>query len=293
MGGQLKKREVQDENLVYSRVNHEKINEKYFRPSCYPALNVRIDQFSFFDPYFDKDVSEFILPSRLMKTPEDTILNYFSILREAANLSGKAAGGCGTVGMANIPYPVAYHFLTYEYQKRVNYKKFTLSFQNIGHINLIKLSKVTHDSYEENVFRYFIELETIQGSEKEDVTFFAYYYGFVTIKKEHDRFKIEDVILHGEDFLCAAYHGWDHEAEGVVDVKYGSWCHLVKKRYPTYKHAYVKNISVSGTDGHDYLFVFAELTNGTDVEIAQFIKGRHGEWIPIHLNPNKCVENKQ
>ncbi|WP_264170004.1 hypothetical protein [Clostridium estertheticum] len=43
-------------------------------------------------------------------------------------------------------------------------------------------------------------------------------------------YKISDVQLFGEDFLCAPYHGWSHNAEYVVDIKYGDWCKPVKER---------------------------------------------------------------
>nr|WP_315363614.1 hypothetical protein [Cytobacillus firmus] len=289
MGGFLQKSEIKKENLDDIRLNKVNVNQKYFRPSCLPALNSQIFPFDFFDPYYEKDVSEIHLPQNLMTSPKNAILNYFSILREAAYFSEGKAGGCGTVGMATTPYPVAYQFLTEDYQIRVTYHDFLHSFQNIGHINLIKLKRVNNAINSPNNWRYFFELETIEGAGK-DVTYFAYYYGFITVTGESNRFKINDIVFYGEDFLCAAYHGWSHDAEAVVDIKYGEWCKLVGRRYPTYKQGYIKNIYFNGTDGHNYLFVFFELTNGTDIEIAQFKQGLGGEWVPIKINPNKCVE---
>ncbi|WP_197090979.1 hypothetical protein [Bacillus sp. FJAT-27231] len=282
MGGFFQKEIKKTAN--YPQLRGEDTNQKYFRPSRLPALNTRVRSFTFFNPYYTKPPEDIQLPSTLTAAPEDTILNYFSVLREAAYFSEGEGGGCGTVGMAAIPYPVAYQFLDKEYQKRVSYEKFFHSFRGIGHITLIKLNKV-------KTSHYFVELETIEGSAK-DVTFFAYYYGFITVIKEKESYKIHDMTFHGEDFLCAPYHGWDHEAEAVVDVKYGEWCKLVKKRYPTYKNNYVKHIYVHGTDGHDYLFVFFELTNGTDVEIAQFKRRANGRWIPIKIDPEKCLKQR-
>ncbi|MDQ0200368.1 hypothetical protein [Neobacillus ginsengisoli] len=168
----------------------------------------------------------------------------------------------------------------------LNYDDFLKSFQGIGHLNLIKLYGIFD---ERDGRQYFFESETIEGSRK-GVTYFAYYYGFVQLTKEQNHFKIQDISLVGEDFLCAAYHGWDHDAEAVVEVKYGNWCKLIKKIYPTRQHGYVKHIFINGTDGNDYLFVFIELTNGTDVEITQYKKYPNGQWIHVHMKPEKCVE---
>ncbi|APH06966.1 hypothetical protein A9C19_05070 [Bacillus weihaiensis] len=289
MGGFLQKSEIKKANLDDIRLNKVNVNQKYFRPSCLSALNSRIFPFAFFDPYYEKDVSEIHLPQNLMTSPKNAILNYFSVLREAAIFTEGKTGGCGTVGMATIPYPVAYQFLTEDYQKRVTYHDFLHSFQNIGHINLIKLKRVNSVSNSQNSWRFFVEVETIEGAGK-DVTYFAYYYGFITVKQENNRFKIDDMVFNGEDFLCAAYHGWSHDAEAVVDIKYGEWCKLVRRRHPTYKQGYIKYIYFYGTDGHNYLFVFFELTNGTDIEIAQYKQGISGEWVLIKINPNKCIE---
>ncbi|PKG23009.1 hypothetical protein CWS01_14520 [Niallia nealsonii] len=263
-------------------------NQKYFRPSCLPALNSQGFPFSFFDSYYEKDVSEIHLPPTIINSPKNTVLNYFRVLKEAAFFSEGKAGGCGTVGMATIPYPVAYQFFAEEYQKKVNYHDFLHSFRNIGHINLIKLKQVNSESNPADNWRFFLEVETIEGGEKESTSFY-YYYGFITVKKEVDRYKISDIVFNGEDFLCAAYHGWSHDAEAVVDIQYGQWCKLVRRRHPTFKRGYVKNIYVNGTDGYDYLFVFVELTNGTDIEIAQYKRGI-SEWLPIKINPDKCIE---
>ncbi|OEH93873.1 hypothetical protein BFG57_10835 [Bacillus solimangrovi] len=265
------------------------VNQKYFRPSHLPALNYQVSS-TFFHPYYKVDVSEIQLPQYLTTSPEATIINYYSVLMEAAIFPEGKVGGCGTVGMATLPYPIAYHFLTESYQKKVNYNEFVHSFNNIAHINLIKLQRIYSHSNSLKNWRYFIELETIEGSAK-DVTYFAYYYGYITVLKETDGYKINNIVLHGEDFLCAAYHGWDHNAESVIEAKYGNWCKLVKTRYPTIQSGYVKNIVFTGTDGFVYLFIFFELTNGTDIEVAQYRQNLNGSWTPIKLIPEKCVED--
>ncbi|MCB2355193.1 hypothetical protein [Clostridium estertheticum] len=262
--------------------------DKYFRPSELPSINDRFNDYRFFDKFYDKKPSEITLPSNLFKTPEDTIINYFSVLREAAKpIEGKGTG-CGTLGNAQIPYPVAYNFLSSKYRDKLNYTEYLKSFENILHINLIKLKKVPELNENLDEMKYFAEIETIKGTE-DNVSNFAYYYAFIEISKESNLYKISDVQLFGEDFLCAPYHGWRHNAELVVDIKYGDWCKLVKERYPTKQEGYVKNIYFKGTDGNDYKFIFFQLSNDTDIEIAQYKKDEKGNWNLIKSDPGKCL----
>lgn len=80
-------------------------------------------------------------------------------------------------------------------------------------------------------------------------------------------------------------------AEVVVENKYGNWCSLVKEIYPTQQDGYVEKIYFKGTDQKDYLIVFFQLTNDTDLEIAQYRKNANGKWEPIRMDPKKCLEN--
>lgn len=265
--------------------NNTDINEQYFRPSSLPALNNRNLDFEALNKYSNEDYTKIILPDWLFVSPEDTIINYFSILREAENIS---TGGCGTIGTAKSAYPIAYNFLTSKYQSNLDYKSYFNSFKDIGHINLIKLNNVTDTSMPKGTYKYFFEIETIEPSVNGN-TSFAYYYGYIYLQNENGKYKISDIDLRGEDFLCAAYHGWRHNAESYVDIVYGDWCHLIKKRYPTDQKGYIKNIYVTGTDGHEYLFQFFQLTNGTDVEVHQFIKDNN-QWKPIKIDPEKCLK---
>lgn len=79
--------------------------EKYFRPSNLPILNTK--PYTLFEETYGKKPSDIKLPSELFIKPEDTIINYFSVLREAANPTPKNRTGCGTLGYAKEPYPVA------------------------------------------------------------------------------------------------------------------------------------------------------------------------------------------
>lgn len=199
--------------------------------------------------------------------------------------------GCGTLGYARIPYPVAYKFLSPEYQRRFNYNQYLKSFENILHINLIKLKRIATDEKHPNSMKYFVEIETIEGSKK-DVAYFAYYYGYLYILKERNKYKISDLQFYGENYLCAPYHGWSYMAEDVVGIEYGGWCKLVKEIYPTQQDGFVKRIYFKDTDENDYLIEFFQLTNDTNIEIAQYKKSADEEWELIELYPKKCLEKK-
>lgn len=263
-------------------------SEKYFRPSDLPILNDRYS-LSFFDAYYDKKPSDIGLPGKFMKTPEETILNYYSILREAANFEEGKTSGCGTVGNVKIPYPIAYNFLASSYQKKMPYEKYLDTFKNILHINLIKSREVPGAKNISGDLRYFVEIETLEGSEN-NITHFAYYYGFIDMVVEEGQYKISNLDFYGEDFLCAPYHGWNHNAELSVQIRYGNWCSMIEKIYPTKQEGYVKYIPFKGTDGKDYRIEFYQLTNDTDIEIAQYTKDQNGKWQQVYLDPNKCIK---
>jgi hypothetical protein len=254
--------------------------EKYFRPSHFPIKNTLVKNYQFFDTYYEKSYNEINLPAQLTRTPDETILNYFSILREAENLTPNHMGGCGTVGEAKLPFPIAYNFFTQDYYKRVSYHNYLQSFTGIGHLNLIKMNRLPD---EKGLVPYFIELETIEGSSK-GITYFAYYYGYIQLKKVQNLYKIDQMKVYGEDFLCAVYHLWQHDA-------YGQWCKLIKKQMPTKQDDYVKTIDYIGTDGADYRFIFYQLTNDTDVLISQCKKDADGTWQSIRIDPYKCIKN--
>lgn len=175
------------------------------------------------------------------------------------------------------------------YQEQLSYDDFLSLFENILHLNLIKLHLVPNDEICSDGLRYFIEFETIEGSEK-DVAYFAYYYGYICLTKVDETYKIANLNFKGEDYLCAPYHGWNYIAEAVVDIKYGNWCSLVQKRYETQQDNYIKNIYFKGTDGYEYCIQFFQLTNGTDIEIAQYRKNKKDEWELININPEDCLD---
>ncbi|PEL08098.1 hypothetical protein [Bacillus sp. AFS017336] len=267
--------------MLRNQADIKAYHQKYFRPSCLPALNLRLNSYKFFDPFYDKTYDQIQLPKELTNTAEDTIINYFSILREAENMSRRS---CGTVGQARIPFPIAYNFLSKEYQKRFSYNDYFHSFAGIGHTSLIKLCRVPDSK---GGIKFFYEIETIESFKNSRAEYFGYYYGFIKLIHEQKGYRISDVEQYPEDFLCAPYHGWDHDAEAVVDVKFGNWCKLIKKRHPLIQDEYVKYIYFDGNDGADYCLLFFTLTNGTDIEIAQFRRFVDVDWKQITYKPEK------
>ena len=93
--------------ILRNQMDQVTYHQKYFRPSSLPVLNLRFTSSDFFHPYYEKSYDQIQVPMELTKTPEDTLLNYFSILREAENLLGRS---CGSVGQARLPFPLAYIF---------------------------------------------------------------------------------------------------------------------------------------------------------------------------------------
>ncbi|MFB9986104.1 hypothetical protein [Bacillus benzoevorans] len=270
-------------NLMESDTYHQ----RFFRPSCLPALNMRFAKGDFFQPYFEKTFDQINVPIELARTPEDTVINYFSILREASYMGERS---CGTIGQSKIPYPLAYNFFTKEYQQKISYENYLHSFAGVGHTSLIKLCRIPDEN---QGIKFFYEIETIEGFEGRSAEYFGYSYGFLQLVQEHEGFRISDLHQIEEDFLCAPYHGWDQDGESIVDIKYGEWCKLVKKRYPTIRNGYIKNIYFRGHDETNYLFIYFTLTNGTDIEIAQFHKAADEKWKQIKINPEQeCITQK-
>ncbi len=261
------------------------LNEVYFRPSALKALNS-----NFMDSdSFRKNFPDGNIPNELISTPEKSVINYFSVLQQASNLTEEKKGGCGTVGYGLDPFPIAYSFLSDNNKQSMNYEEFVKSFEGIGHINLIKLLPIKVDK--PNITSYFIELEILEGSSV-GVTTFNYYTGELEVLGINDRYYIDSLTLSPEDFFCAAYHGWAHNAESYVETVYGNWCGLILKQYPADTDDYSKKILVDGVDDKKYMFEFARLTNGTDLLINSLVKeGR--KWLPVEIDVEKCLDKNK
>jgi len=252
------------------------LNETFFRPSKLEALNNNFMDFRIFSQTFTNGT----VPSSLMDSPQNTAINYFSVLQQAANLTENKTGGCGTIGYAQTPYPIAYAFLSESYKKSMPYDEYLTSFEGIGHINLIKMIPIIIQDTDK--YKYFIELEILEGTSI-GVTTFNYYTGELDLIKVNGLYYIEFLSLTPEDFFCAAYHGWAHNAESYVETVYGNWCGLIMKQYSPQQDDYKKNIIVDGVDNKKYMFEFAKLSNGTDLLINTLIKN-DDSWIPVKID---------
>lgn len=264
--------------------------ERYFRPSNMPILNDRIES-SLYNIYGYKPW-EIKLDKKFLSTPEETIINYFSVLREAANPTGDINTGCGTLGDARGPYPVAYNFLSDSYKEKYSYEGYLKSFENKLHINLIKLSKVPPDENNINEIKYLVELEVIEGSNKH-IGLFAYYYGYIYLDNENGQYKIKNMEYLGENYLCAPYHGWSYDASSLVEIEYGDWCSLISGNIQVEKSGYEKRVYFNDKEENEYYVLFYQLTNGVDIKIADYKKNKNGVWELIYINPEKCLDNKK
>ncbi|QNU68049.1 hypothetical protein EHE19_006305 [Ruminiclostridium herbifermentans] len=254
-------------------------NEIFFRPSRLPAINNSFPDINSFSETFENDT----VPPSLIDNPENAIINYFSVLQQASNLTENKNGGFGSVGYSKTPYPIAYNFLSQNNKKSMSYDEFLTSFEGIGHINLLKVIPIITNN--KNEYKYFIELEILEGSNV-GVTTFNYYTGELILTKLKDLYYIDSLFLIPEDFFFAAYHGWAHNAELYVEIIYGNWCGLIMKQYAPEQDEYMKKIIIDGVDNKKYMFEFAKLTNGTDVLINSLVK-EDNDWIPVEIDVKK------
>ena len=261
--------------------------ERFFRPSNMPILN-NVREKIFYDMY-GKKYKEINIHNDILKTPDDNIINYFSVLREAANPTDKTNTGCGSIGDGKAPYVVAYNFLSKPYQERYSYEDYIKSFENILHINLIKLNQVPPDEVNKNDLKYFVELEVIKGSE-EKLGLFAYYFGYIYLDKEDGLYKIKDMKYTGENYLCAPYHGWSYDAQSFVEIEYGDWCSLIDSKVFVKQKGYEKKVYFTDKDKNEYYVLFYQLTNGVDIKIADYKKDKNGNWSVVYINPEKCLD---
>ena len=265
-------------------------SEKFLRPSNLDILNGNDETNNLINLYSGMEADSIEIPINYLISPEYTVINYFSVLREAANPVKDKYTGCGTLGRAKEPYPIAYNFLTKEYKSNISYNKYEDSFKNILHINLIKLKEIPID---ENIkdLKYFYEIETIQGTEF-GAGAFVYYYGYIDLERIDGIYKISNMTIIPEEYLCAPYHRWDYDGKLSVLIRYGDWCNLLKEIDKITIDGYVKNIYFKGNDGNEYRIEFYILTNDYDIEIAQFRKNEVGEWERIKINPEDRIKKE-
>lgn len=226
----------------------------------------------------------------LLKTPLDTVLAYYGVLREASNMLGYS-GGCGTIGDAGEPYPYAYQLLTNEAKKTMSQQEFIQSFEGIGHITLLQVYPLPI-SADPNTAYYMAELETIlgkpdEGDKHQPSTYFGYYTAVVTLKQQEGQWKIHQIDYRPEDFLCAPYHGWDYDAENIVSIVYMENLRLFDRITSREQQGGVLQILAEGTSGgqvNRYRLDFVRLTNGYDQLIGEYIQ-QNGGWQAVNLLP--------
>ena len=172
LGGNLVEEEIVDGDIEVVDSNDSYYDlERFFRPSKANILND--DNISSLQQFYNQNPYKINLPSKPFRSGKDTVVNYFNVLREASNPTNNNETGCGSLGDTAGPYPVAYNFLSNGYKKKVSYKDFKDSFKNILHINLIKVDNVPSDEDRPDLLKYFVEMETIEGTD-EKKGMFAY-----------------------------------------------------------------------------------------------------------------------
>lgn len=274
-------------------INQDDISsERFQRPS---------KELPFPNPYtfkdFRKDNEKPPMVAKKFDNPEDLILAYYGILREASNMVGYS-GGCGTIGWSGLPYPYAYELLIKAKQKEMPFDQYVDSFRGIGYTTLLKLlpAYAPPDTPKDTKY-YMVEIEIITGAkantdkEYHQGSQFAYYYGMIEVEKTPDEgWKIKDIYYIPEDFLCAPMHSWFYLSDAVVQIVYGDNLKLIDKIDKTEKKDDMISIYASG-NGKSYRFDFVRLTNGYDILLHEYILD-HGEWKETSLLGDKWKDMK-
>ena len=262
-------------NQSKTRIN----TERFRRPSKQLPL---ANKFSFED--FEKDDGKTPLITTVFDTSKDVVMAYFGILENASSMVGYW-GGCGSIGNSLQPYPYAYELYTAVAQKKMPLSKFINSFKGIGHITLLKL----YPAYipprtPANIQYYMFETEVITGpSEKDEIaykrggSYFAYYYGLITIENNPKYgWKIQSIDYLPENFLCAPEHGWVYLSQYFVRFVYQDWYQLIDKIDHTEQNGDMIILYASGGD-KKYRFDFVRLTNGYDILLHENV-WINGKW---------------
>ena len=264
---------------AFSR-QEEKLSERFRRPSKeVPSLN----KYSFNDFVKQDDTPPLI--TKKFDTPEDVILAYYGILRSASNMEGYS-GGCGSIGNAKQPYPYAYELFTPESRGKMGLTAFTDSFKGIGYITHLKLYPAyAPPETPQDIQYYMVEIEVITGKKedganhayKQEISYFAYYYGIVTVEKTPaDGYKIQQIDYLPEEFLCAPEHGWVYDSDAVTRLIYMESLKIIDKIERTEQKDGMIYIYAAG-NGQQYRLDFVRLTNGHDILLHENIL-ENGQW---------------
>lgn len=287
MGGDVRmveKPEIGHPAFKYNPNNSGAVDERFQRPSKQPALALKYEANDFINfmeepPYV----------TTKFESPEDVIQAYYAILKDASNMAGYH-GGCGTIGLSEIPYPYAYELLSDSTRKKMTLDEFIDSFEGIGYITLLKILPTYEPPLTQykNIKYIMIEIELITGAPvkkddyREGPSHFAYYYGLITVQKSVLKgWKIKDIKYVPEDFLCHPMHHWDYNSKFLVDIVYHQWygiIDLVEKIEIKDSLVYVYAVG----KGEKYRFDFVRITNGDDVLLHENIY-KDGQWSEVNL----------
>ncbi len=254
-------------------------SERFQRPSKQPALKLKytLQDFEVMPPQHPS-------VNMIFHSPVDVIQAYYAILKDASNMID-FCGGCGTIGMANIPYPYAYDLLTGEAKQEMSLDEYITSFAGVGHTTLLKLIPVyAPPDTPENINYHMVEIEIVTGPKCSDAdenrpqpSYFAYYYGLVTTEfKSSEGWKIKSIDYIPEDFLCAPFHHWYWESTAVVEIIFGGWYGLVDEIEKVDREGPNITIYAKGK-GNRYRFDAVRLTNGEDILLREYIR-KNGRW---------------
>lgn len=273
-----------DYTSVFNDDSDVDYSERYQRPSKDKAL---YNKYSFGD--FEKNDDKPPLITTAFNAPDDVIMAYFSIIKDAENMDGYL-GGCGTIGNALEPYPYAYELYTAGTKNKMPLKEFIDSFKGIGHTTLLKLYPAyLPPKTPDNIRYYMFEAEVITGpSEKDSISYkrggsyFAYYYGLITTEyNPQTGWKIKSIDYLPEDFLCAPTHGWAFSADYFVSNVYKDWYKLIDKIDKKVEKGSMVYIYASNKN-KKYRFDFVRLTNGNDKLLHENIF-ENGRWKEVNL----------
>ncbi|BBF42596.1 hypothetical protein lbkm_1280 [Lachnospiraceae bacterium KM106-2] len=264
-----------DETISQKEIAEQ--NERFFRSSNATALNQSI---SFSDITSDK--------TNRYTSPEKLITAYYSILRDAANVTDFNIG-CGTIGNSMQPYPYAYQLLTDNYQKNVNKAKFTNSFRGIAHINLLKVKQAYSPAGTPTGTSYYLtEFEVITGRKENDKMqkgaqgLFGYYYALFTIVNTgREGFKIDAMRIVPENYCCAPYHSWKFDAKFITEIVFLNNLKLIDSIESIKYMDDVTTVQAS-KNNNMYRFEYIRLTNGYDLLLHQY-EFKDNNWVEVNL----------
>lgn len=160
---------------------------------------------------------------KVITSPEMVVRAYYDALYYASNPAAPA--GFGTISSGLTPYPVAYRYLSKEWQSRVSYDQFLEDWKGTLHVELRKLLPAgTVSAGGELLPRYFVETQNTELVDSPPRTVIAYYAGFVTVKKEGLSWKLYSADLAPEDLVSiplGGHQSWRADAASVAASELG------------------------------------------------------------------------